>query len=213
MQRPVIAIFGRPQGFPDKILIKLDLCPVALKGAGTRPGTCLRSVWRHNQTERDNEPQELEQTEDRSERRKFRAVSEHYTGHTLESGRSCFFFFTRMCLGCVFEFFCVVAASQSRQSSTFSTDPSHKAALVRHPVAVISPFHSMCAGSEKDCAQLPWRPGVCTVQAFKSALWTRAADQDLEPTVKKNKHFSTSTTTFLFKVVTDWNANLVDISV
>lgn len=106
MQRPVIAIFGRPQGFPDKILIKLDLCPVALKGAGTRPGTCLRSVWRHNQTERDNEPQELEQTEDRSERRKFRAVSEHYTGHTLESGRSCFFFYQDVFRLCVWVFLC-----------------------------------------------------------------------------------------------------------
>lgn len=46
---------------------------------------------------------------------------------------------------------CVVAVVQSRHSSVFLTDHTHKAALVWRPIAVISPFQSVSTTAERIC--------------------------------------------------------------
>lgn len=58
-RRCVIAIFGSPQGGFRQILIKLDLCSVALKGAEKRPSTCFTSVAAITRQSLITEPQDF----------------------------------------------------------------------------------------------------------------------------------------------------------
>lgn len=73
------------------------------------------------------------------------------TWHLLWFGRPVLFYYGQdiLVLGSSVERFCMVATEHRGHSLKFFTDHTNKAALFWYPIAVISPFQSMCDTTER----------------------------------------------------------------